>query len=83
MKVGGGLKAEKGRNLPQQGKEHKGSELREGAPGACGLSRGQEGGPSGYARLVVLRIKLALLLILPILLESPEAAPACALGLRK
>ena len=44
---------------------------------------GQEGGPSGYARLAVLRMKLALLLILPILLESPEAAPACASGLRK
>ena len=47
------------------------------------MIRGQEGGPSGYARLAVLRMKLALLLILPILLESPEAAPACASGLRK
>ena len=83
MKVGGGLKAERGRNLPQQGKEPEGSELREGAPGACSLIQGQEGAPSGHARLAGLRMKLALLLILPIWLEIPEAAPAFTSRLRK
>lgn len=47
------------------------------------MIRGQEGAPLDHAKLAVLRKKLALLLILPIWLESPEAAPACASGFRE